>query len=135
MDLEIVNPQPKYQKVTLMEPPPLGYIHVAATVDPPRGRTPFPGKSPQKAALLTRLQSLGRQLERLATVNKVTIYRAILVAPPAGYAKEKAAHVARYDVVVLIETTSPEALGQVQTTEPYKLLVDAVTEAAVDVML
>jgi hypothetical protein len=133
MDLEIVNPQPKYQKVTLMEPPPLGYIHVAATVDPPRGRTPFPGKSPQKAALLTRLQSLGRQLERLATVDKVTIYRAILVAPPAGYVKEKAAHVARYDVVVLIETTSPEALGEVQTTEPYKLLVDAVTEAAVDV--
>jgi hypothetical protein len=132
MDLKIVNPQPKYQKVTLMEPPPLGYIHVAA-VDPPRRRTPFPGKSPQKAALLTRLQSLARQLEHLGTVDKATVYRAILVAPPTGYAKHKALHVARYDVVVLIETTSPEVLGEVQTTEPYKLLVEAVTEAAVDV--
>jgi hypothetical protein len=133
MDLEIVNPQPKYQKVTLIEPPPLGYLHVAAAVDPPRGRTPFPGKSPQKAALLTQLQSLARQLERLDTVEKATVYRAILVAPPAGYAKEKAPHVARYDVVVLIETTSPEVLGEVQATEPNKLLVQAVTEAATDV--
>jgi hypothetical protein len=43
MDLQLVNPQPGYAKVTLIEPPPLGYIHVPATVDPPRGRTPFPG--------------------------------------------------------------------------------------------
>jgi len=133
MDLEIVNPQPKYQKVTLIEPPPLGYIHVAAAVDPPRGRTPFPGKNPQKAALLTQLQSLARQLERLGTVERATVYRAILVAPPAGYAKQQAAHVARYDVVVLIETTSPEVLGEVQAAEPNKLLVQAVTEAASDV--
>jgi hypothetical protein len=133
MDLEIVNPQPKYQKVTLIQPPPLGYLHVAAAVDPPRGRTPFPGKNPQKAALLTRLRSLARQLERLGTVERATVYRAILVAPPAGAAKQQATHVARYDVVVLIETTSPEVLGEVQATEPYKLLVQAVTEAATDV--
>jgi len=135
MDLEIVNPQPKYPPVTLIEPPPLGYIHVAAVINPPRGRAPFPGKSPQKAALLGRLQSLARQLERLGAVQKATVYRAILVAPPAGYAKEKAPHVARYDVVVLIETTSPEVIGEVQATEPYKLLVEAVTEAATDVHL
>jgi hypothetical protein len=133
MDLEIVNPQPKYGKVTLIEPPPLGYLHVAAAVDPPRGRTPFPGNSPQKAALLTRLRSLARQLGRLGTVQKATVYRAILVAPPTGYAKQQATHVARYDVVVLLETTSPEVLGEVQATQPCKLLVEAVTEAATDV--
>jgi hypothetical protein len=133
VDLKIVNPQPKYAKVTLIQPPPLGYIHVAAAVDPPRGRTPFPGKSPQKATLLTRLQSLARQLERLGTVDKATVYRAILVVPPAGYAKQNTPHVARYDVVVLIETTSPEVLGEVQAAEPNKLLVQAVTEAATDV--
>jgi hypothetical protein len=133
MDLEIVNPQPKYAKVTLIEPPPLGYLHVAAAVDPPRGRTPFPGNSPQKAALLTRLRSLARQLEHLGTVQKATVYRAILVAPPTGYAKQQAPHAARYDVVVLLETTSPEVLGEVQATQPYKLLVEAVTEAATDV--
>jgi hypothetical protein len=133
MALRIVNPQPKYPPVKLIEPPSLGYLHVAAAVDPPRGRIPFPGNSPQKAALLTRLRSLARELENLGAVQRATVYRAILVAPPAGYARQQATHVARYDVVVLIETTSPEVLGGVQATEPYMLLVEAVTQAATDV--
>src|SRR5829696_1246838 len=86
MALRIVNPQPNYPPVKLIEPAPLGYLHVAAVVDPPRGRIPFPGNSPQKAALLTQLTSLARQLERLSTVEKATVYRAILIAPPSGYA-------------------------------------------------
>jgi hypothetical protein len=117
MDLKLVNPQAKYAKVTLIDPPPLGYIHLAAAVDPPPGPTPIPGKSPRKAALLIRLRSLARQLETLTTVERATIYRAILIAPPAGFAKA-GTHVARYDVVALIETTSPEVLGEVQATEP-----------------
>jgi hypothetical protein len=132
MDLQLVNPQPRYAEVALIEPPPLGYIHVAATVDPPRGRTPFPGRSPQKAALLTRLRTLACQLARLGTINTATVYRAVLVAPPAGSAKQ-APHLARHDVVVLIETTSLAVLDEVQATEPYKALVAAVTEAATDV--
>jgi hypothetical protein len=64
---------------------------------------------------------------------RATVYRAIMVAPPTGYAKQQATHVARYDVVVLLETTSPEVLGEVQATQPCKLLVEAVTEAATDV--
>jgi hypothetical protein len=132
MDLQLVNPQPRYAKVTLIQPSPLGFIHVAATVDPPRGRTPFPGRSPRKAALLTRLRALARQLERLAIVERVTVYRAVLVAPPAGSAKQ-APHRAQHDVVVLVETTSPAVLGEVQATKPYQLLVEAVTEAASDV--
>jgi hypothetical protein len=132
MDLQLVNPQPRYAKVTLIEPPPLGYIHVAATVDPPHGRTPFPGRSPHKAALLNRLGFLAPQLARLGTVKTATVYRAVLLAPPAGTAKQ-APHRARHDVVVLIETTSPAVLGEVHATEPYQLLVEAVTEAATDV--
>jgi hypothetical protein len=132
MDLQLVNPQAKYSKVPLIQPPPLGYIHVAATVGPPPGRTPFPGRSPKKAALLTRLESLARQLEHLAMVERATVYCAILFAPPAGAASQ-APRLARHDVVVLIETTSPQVLGAVQATEPYKLLAAAVTEAASDV--
>jgi hypothetical protein len=132
MDLQLVNPQPRYAKVTLIEPPPLGYLHVAATVDPPRGRTPFPGRSPHKAALLTRLRTLAYQLARLGAVKTATVYRAVLLTPPAGSAKQTP-HRARYDVVVLIETTSPAVLGEVQATQPYQLLVEAVTEAATDV--
>ena len=115
MDLKLVNPQAKYAKVTLIDPPPLGYIHLAAAVDPPSGPTAIPGKSPRKAALLIRLRSLARQLETLTTVERATIYRAILIAPPAGFTKA-GTHVARYDVVALIETTSPAVLGEVDKT-------------------
>jgi hypothetical protein len=132
MDLQLVNPQAKYPKVTLIQPPPLGYLHVAAAVGPPPGRTPFPGRNAQKAALLTRLGSLARELERLDAVKRATVYRAILFAPPAGAASQTP-RLARYDVVVLIETTSPMVLGEVQATETYKLLAAAVTEAATDV--
>ena len=128
MDLRIVNPQPRYGRVQLIEPPPLGYIQVAAAVEPP-SRGPLPGRSVHKRALLANPKSLARRLENLETVAKATVYRAIVVPPPAGYAKEKATHVARYDVVVLIETTSPEVIDEVQRTEPYKLLLEAVGDA------
>jgi hypothetical protein len=132
MDLKLVNPQAKYPKATLLRPSPLGYIHLAATVGPPPGRTPFPGRSPKKAGLLTQLGFLAREVERLAMVERATVYRAILFAPPAGTAGQ-APRLARHDVVVLIETTSPEVLGEVQGTQPYNALAAAVTQAATDV--
>jgi hypothetical protein len=134
MDLKIVNPKPRYGRVRLMEPPPLGYIQVAAAVEPPT-RGPLPGLSANKRALLANLKSLADQLERLETVQKATVYRAVVVPPPAGYAKEKASHVARYDVVVLIETTSPEVIDEVQRSEPYQRVLEAVTGAAKDLFV
>jgi hypothetical protein len=131
MELRIVNPNAKYGTARLIEPAPLGYIHVAAAVEPP-SRGPLPGRSQAKAALLANLKTLARQLERMEAVEKATVYRGIVLPPTSGYAKRIATHPARYDVVVLIETTSPETVEQVQRAEPYKLLIDAVSEAAED---
>jgi hypothetical protein len=131
VDFTLVNPQPKYQPVKLIEPPPLGYIHLAAAVASPAGRIPRPGSSPRKTVLLTRLKDLTRQLANLPEVIRATVYRAILIPPPGGYA-EQATHPARYDVAVLVETTTPEVIGEVQTSEPYKLLLEAVQDAATD---
>ncbi|MGH3328836.1 MAG: hypothetical protein ACRDPT_13775 [Streptomycetales bacterium] len=134
MDLEIVNPQPKYPPVQLIDPPQLGYIHVAAAVGPPaQPGPPVPRRSREKTALFTRLKSLATELEKLSEVVKATVYHAIVVPPPGGYAKDRAGHVARYDVVVLIETTSPEVIAEVQGAEPYTLLLGALTAAAKDV--
>jgi hypothetical protein len=132
MDLEIVNPQPKYAKVTLIQPPPLGYLHVAAAVDPPRWRTPFPARSPQKAALLTRLRSLapvgapwhrreGHRLPRRPG-RAARRHRQAAGDPPRPLRRRRAHR-----------DDSPAVLGEVQTAEPCKLLVEAVTEAATDV--
>jgi hypothetical protein len=132
MDLEIVNPQPKYPPVKLLEPPRFGYIHVAAGVRPPTGRNPRPGRSPERTALLSRLKTLAGELQDLDPVVKATVYEGVLVPPPAGYAKHAAKHPARYDVVVLVETTSPEVIGDVQASAPYKLMLEAVQDAATD---
>jgi hypothetical protein len=131
MELRIVNPKPKFGKATLIEPAPFGYIHVAAAVEPP-ARGPLPGRSEAKSALLARLKTLAGELERLDEVEKVTVYQGILLPPTSGYAKQIATHPARYDVVVLIETSSPETIAQVQSAETYKQLTDAVSEAAKD---
>jgi len=130
MELEIVNPQPKFPPVTLIDPAPYGYVQLSAVVDPPRGRVPFPGRSHQKTALLTHLARLSRQLEGLEAVEKATVYRAIVTPPPSGYAKEHARRPARYDVVVLVETNSPDAIGEAERAEPYTLLRQALESAA-----
>lgn len=127
MGLNIVNSQPKYALPRFVDPPPRGYIHVAAAVEPPSGRAPFPGRSAAKSALLERSKSLARQLQDLEDVQKATVYRATVIPPPGGAGVVSPA---RYDVVVLIETATPEVIEQVQSAEPYRLLIETVTRGS-----
>jgi hypothetical protein len=132
MEPRIVNPDPKYSRVHLIEPTGLGYLHVAGMVRPrpmpllPRGR--------EMSELLGRLNDLGRQLERLGQVAKVTVYEAIAFAPPSAYAKERvnSVHVPRFDAVVLVETTSPSTARQVRAAPEYAELEDTLRNKARD---
>ena len=49
MELHLVNPDSRYSKVRLIEPAPVGYLHVAAEVRAPKqpGRSYHPGKRSQ----------------------------------------------------------------------------------------
>jgi hypothetical protein len=129
MELKIVNPDPAYATIKLGEPATRGYIHVAAEVRP--RRLPFLQRLPagrEKSALINRLTELARQLERLDAVEKVTIFDALAIAPArSAYLKERgdSIHVPRFDIVVLIETTSPAVIREVQGTGPYEALLDA----------
>jgi hypothetical protein len=130
MELAIVNESTTWPAARLREPLPYGYIHIAAAVDPPRQPgPPFPGRSERRAALLDRLKALAGELARLDAVERATVYRAVLV-PPAG---EQVTRPARFDVAVLIETSSPAEIGEVQAAEQYRQLVEAATAAAQDV--
>jgi hypothetical protein len=132
MELRIVNENPTYPPVKLIEPTTLGYIHLAAVVQPrpvsfmPVGR--------EKAQLLARLKHLAQQLERLDMVEKVTVFHAIAMAPPSGYVRQHSdsIHLPRYDIVVLVEATSPEAARQVQKMAEYAALIDALRSKASD---
>src|SRR2546421_7094565 len=134
MELKIVNPDPAYATVKLVEPATRGYIHVAAEVRP--RRLPFLQRLPagrEKSALIGRLTELARQLEHLEVVEKVTIFDALAIAPArSAYLKERgdSIRVPRFDIVVLIETRSVAAIREVQGTEPYKALLDALRSQA-----
>jgi hypothetical protein len=128
--LNIVNPDPRYGRVALIEPTTLGYIHVAAEVQP--RPAPFVPNSREKTALLARLRAIARQLEHLDAVEKVTLFDAVAFAPPSAYVRERgdAIRIPRFDVVALIETRSPEAAHEVQTTPAYQALIDALASKA-----
>ncbi|HEY7483287.1 MAG TPA: hypothetical protein VH912_02390 [Streptosporangiaceae bacterium] len=114
MELTLVNP--KHGKATMIEPVPYGYIYIGATVDPP-DRAPFVRQSVRRGEVLVRLKTLATQLEALGEVVKATVYRGVLMPPVEDGP--------RFDVVVLIETTRPDAIDDVQSSEPYKLLIEA----------
>lgn len=129
-ELQIVNPDPRYSRVALIEPTTLGYIHVAAEVQ--RRPAPFVPNRRAKSELLARLQARARQLEQLDGVEKVTVFDAIVFAPPSDYVKERrdAIRIPRFDIVMLIETRSPSAARDVQTTPAYQALIDALRSTA-----
>ena len=130
VELTIVNPNPKYARVRLIDPPPTGYLLLGAVVEPALRRTPFPRRSPQKAALLTALKAQAASLERLEAVTKVTVYRAALLPPPNPDARRMAARPANYDVVVLVETVTVDAVSDAEASPEYRKLHDTITSAA-----
>jgi hypothetical protein len=130
MELTIVNADPKYSAVKLIEPTTLGYIHIAAEVHP--RALPFLPNGREKSEVITKLKELAHSLEELDAVERVTVFDALAFAPPSAYVQERrdAVHVAHFDIVVLIETTSPETTGDVQNTPAYQTLVDALESKA-----
>jgi hypothetical protein len=132
MELEIVNGNPTYPPVKLIEPTTLGYIHMAAVVQP--RRVPFMLIGHEKAQLLARLKHLAYRLAHLDAVEKVAIFHAVVAAPPSAYGKQHrdSIHLPRYDFVVLVETTSPKTARQVQETAEYAALVDALRSKSDD---
>lgn len=130
MKAKIVNPWPEYQRVPLIEPAPAGYLHIAAVAEPPLGRTPFPRRTRRKTSLLSELKALAAGLERHEAVTGATVYRAALIPPPGQDARQLAARPARYDVAVLIETTAPAAISDVEADPRYQQILDVITSTA-----
>ncbi len=132
MAFELAHPDPRYSRVHLIEPAPLGYLHLAADVQAPHRPGPVLRRSRSKHQLVGVLKWQARQLVQLDTVERATVYDALAFAPPGGYVKDRPAPLppAWFDVVVLVETASPEAVGDVRAASPYQALVEALTEQA-----
>ncbi|MGH2395367.1 MAG: hypothetical protein ACRDGH_18085 [Candidatus Limnocylindria bacterium] len=129
MDPTIVNAQPRYRPPMLIDPPGFGYLLLSADVEPPSGPRPFPGSSDARTALLGRLKSAAADLAQIDAVERATVYRTVLAPPPAGYARD-VEQPARYDVIVLVEATSPGELDGVQAKDAYTQLRKELDSAA-----
>jgi hypothetical protein len=114
MSLQLMNQESKYAPPRFVGPPPYGYVHLGAVVEPPRGRAPFPANSSRKKELLSRLASLAVKLGQHPEVVRATVYRARLIPPIGG-----PGIAASFDVAVLIETTAPATLDTVCASEAY----------------
>jgi hypothetical protein len=108
--MESANPDLKHPRAMFVEPLPYGYIYAGMTVDPP-GRAPFVRGSARRDEALEKLKIVAGQLEALEEVVRATVYRAVLIPPIEG--------APRFDVTVLLETTSPEEISGVQTSEAF----------------
>jgi hypothetical protein len=103
----------QYPGAPFTEPAPYGYIYLGMRIDPPT-RRPFVGRSAKRSDALRRCKDLARRLDALDEVVAVTVYEAVLI-PPAENSP-------RFDVMVLVETTSPETIPAVESAEAYQQL-------------
>src|SRR5829696_9630428 len=107
VDLQLVNPDPRYSKVRLIEPAPSGYLHVAAEVRAPKRTGPVL-LSRERSQLVGALKVLGRQLERVPGVQRSPHTRRWRSGLPSAYVRQRATLIqpARFDVVTVCAKVS-----------------------------
>lgn len=100
----------RWSRATLIDPSPHGYVLLAA--DTGTWRLPLALPSRRRQALVERLRITARLLRRDDRVLRADVFAA-LVRPPGGPGRGRAGgRHARYDVVMLVETTSPADAAQ-----------------------
>lgn len=120
----------RFPQVKLAEPLPSGFVHIAAEVD---GRPPFLPNSRKKRQLLARCKEWCRQLEGDPHVLSAVVFDALVAPPGRGEFLKKRpgkVHVARFDLAVLIETTTPEAADALKGSPAYAGMERAIRNTA-----
>lgn len=132
MPLELVNPDPRYAKVHLVEPAPLGYLLLAADVQAAHRPGPVLRRSPDKHQLLGVLKWQAKKLAEVDAVERATVYDAMAFIPPGGYVKDRPVALPRawFDVAILVETVSPGAADEVRAAPSYQELAETLTGQA-----
>jgi hypothetical protein len=129
MPVELVNPDPRYGKVHLIDPAPLGYLHLAADVHAAHRPGPVLRRGRDKHQLLGVLKWQARQLAELDAVERVTVYDAVVFAPAGGEVSGRTPQ-AWFDIAVLAELSSPESASDVRAAPAWQALVEALSGQA-----
>lgn len=129
--ITVVNPKLKFDKVSLVEPTTHHYILLAAEVD--TSVLPFfLFTSRKKKDLLNRCKTKCREIEKISGVASAVTFTARLIPPGKGkLLKERPQiHVARYDVVVLIETRTETATNTLKSDDHYRQMKQEIIKMA-----
>ena len=131
--LNIVNPDPRYERAQLLEPNTLGYILLECTVVP--AKQPFVLPSSGRSELIGQLKEIARRLSRTEEVVDVHVFRSVVVPPGAKffeYVKEHPDDVtpANFDVLVLIQTSSTTTARGLLAHPEFTALAAAMREHA-----
>ncbi|MGH8473153.1 MAG: hypothetical protein ACREVJ_12010, partial [Gammaproteobacteria bacterium] len=130
--LTIVNENERFPKVpALMEPTTSGYILDAAMVD---RRPPFLPNSRKKRELISLLKRRCQELEGDPNVVSAVVFEAVIIPPGRGefIKQRRKARIARFDLAILIETESPEAIDAVKESPIYAGMERAIERASAD---
>jgi hypothetical protein len=128
--LTIVNGDLKFPRVSLVDPSPSTFLHIAAEVDRRPGFLPA---SSVKRRLLALCKDACRRLAREPGVVDASVFKALIAPPGLGeYARKRAdkLHIARFDIAVLIECDSADALRGMEQHPAYQHMRRAIADAA-----
>jgi hypothetical protein len=130
-NISVVNPELKFDKVSLVEPSKNHFLLLAAEID--RSALPFfLFTSSKKKELLKYSKSSCRELELIDGVESAVVFKASLIPPGKGKLLEERpdVHIAKYDVVVLIETENKSIAENIKSNKLYSDLENKISEAA-----
>lgn len=127
--LQLVESDREYDSITLLDPADSGYILVAAEVDQ---RQPFLPSSSAKQALIRDCKILCQAFERTKEVRNARVFRAFLVPPGRGkfLRLRPRVHVAKFDVVILVEAASIAAAQALREGKAFSGLERRVQDTA-----
>lgn len=121
----------RFSRVALREPISNGYVLLAGEVDS-RSTLPFVFESRAKRDLISELKLTAAQWKKQGVVQEATLMKASLIPPGRGayLAKRPDAHVARYDVVLLLEFLSLEEAAQFVRTSWFRSVLARLRRSA-----
>ncbi|MEV0585442.1 hypothetical protein [Nonomuraea sp. NPDC050310] len=86
-----------------------GYLYLGLSVDPPA--LPRAGRSAEREGVVERCRVLAQQLSARPDVVRARVFEAVLIPPLKG--------MPRFDVTMLVETTSPDTVEAVRASTPF----------------
>ncbi|PSK99375.1 hypothetical protein CLV63_10398 [Murinocardiopsis flavida] len=104
-----VTPDPAYPVASFEAPAPYGYIYAGKSVSPPSG-PPLVRRSAERDDVIEEWRAIARTLAARPDVVKATVYQAVLIPPIKG--------TPAWDVLLLVQTASPEAVPDVRSALP-----------------